>query len=102
MISHSAALRPRMTPATSATRGPCLPASQQTAPLIVSRALCIITTLPEEIGRCIRTSSGLACRKLRFGLAERGLRQVEGPPLGWIKCGLDSYFDPGSYTLHSA
>src|SRR5260370_23297856 len=32
-------------------------------------------------------SSGLACRNLKVGLAERGQRQVEGPPLGWIKFG---------------
>jgi hypothetical protein len=48
------------------------------------------------------TCSGLAYRNLGVGLAERGQRRVKGPPLGWIKVGLDSYVDPDSFTLHWA
>ena len=33
-------------------------------------------------------------RELCAGLAERGQRRAEGPPLGWIKIGLDSSIDP--------
>jgi hypothetical protein len=35
-----------------------------------------------------------------FGLAERGLRRVEEPPLGLDQCGLDSCVDPGYQDLH--
>jgi hypothetical protein len=39
------------------------------------------------MGRYIKTPSGLACRNLKVGLAERGQRQAVGPLLGWIKFG---------------
>ena len=42
------------------------------------------------------TSSGLAYRNLGVGLAKCGQRRVKGPPLGWIKVGLDSYVYPDS------
>jgi len=50
----------------------------------------------------MRTCLGFAYRNLGLGLAERGQRRAEGPPLGWIKVGLDSYGDPDSLTLHGA
>jgi hypothetical protein len=34
-----------------------------------------------------------------FYLAERGQRREEGPPLDWIKLGLDSYVDPNNLSL---
>jgi hypothetical protein len=37
---------------------------------------------------------------LYVGLAERGLRRVEGPPLGLDQMGLDSYVDPDLSTVH--
>jgi hypothetical protein len=54
---------------------------------------------PREMGRYHIDSSGLACRALVVGLAERGQRRVEEPPFGLDQIGLDSYVDPDSFEL---
>jgi hypothetical protein len=37
---------------------------------------------------------------LGVGLAKSGQRRAEGPPLGWIKFGLEFYVDPDLPKLH--
>ena len=50
-------------------------------------------------GKAHIDSSGLACRALVVGLAERGQRRVEEPPFGLDQFGLDSYVDPELFQL---